>query len=179
MSSRFAFAQVSCALLTTGALLSAAGSAQAESAPMRPRRTALNRPLNGFDAATVERAKAGAARKLRDPECMKLLTDFHDGQGRPLQEALEKWGVGAAEYLQMIPFLDGASQTLCRWSKVDLVTSPGVPRVFVCAQFAVTQIREPWMAEHVVIHEMLHTLGLGENPPSSVEITQRVKGRCQ
>ncbi len=30
----------------------------------------------------------------------------------------------------------------------------------------------------MVIHEMLHTLGLGENPPTSIEITQRVKGRC-
>jgi hypothetical protein len=126
----------------------------------------------------VVRAKAGAARKLRDPECLKLLTDFRDAQGRPLQDALGKWDVGAAEYLEMIPFLDGASEKLCRWSKVDLVTSPGVPRVFVCGQFAATQIRQPWMAEDIVIHEMLHTLGLGENPPTSVEITQRVKGRC-
>ncbi len=78
----------------------------------------------------------------------------------------------------MIPFLNGASEKLCRWSKVDLVTRPGVPRVFVCGQFAATQIRQPWMAEDIVIHEMLHTLGLGENPPTSVEITQRVKGRC-
>jgi len=30
-----------------------------------------------------------------------------------------------------------------------------------------------------IIHEMLHTLGLGENPPSSREITQRVNERCQ
>jgi hypothetical protein len=26
---------------------------------------------------------------------------------------------------------------------------------------------------------MLHTLGLGENPPTSTEITKRVKGRCR
>jgi hypothetical protein len=26
---------------------------------------------------------------------------------------------------------------------------------------------------------MLHTLGLGENPPSSFEITQRVRDRCR
>jgi hypothetical protein len=31
----------------------------------------------------------------------------------------------------------------------------------------------------MVIHEMLHTLGLGENPPSTFEITERVKQRCQ
>ena len=29
-----------------------------------------------------------------------------------------------------------------------------------------------------LIHETLHTLGLGENPPSSEEITLRVESRC-
>jgi len=31
----------------------------------------------------------------------------------------------------------------------------------------------------MVIHEVLHTLGLGENPPTSTEITLRVEGRCR
>jgi hypothetical protein len=31
----------------------------------------------------------------------------------------------------------------------------------------------------MVIHEMLHTLGLGEDPPSSFEITERVRRRCR
>jgi len=29
-----------------------------------------------------------------------------------------------------------------------------------------------------MIHEALHTLGLGENPPTSAEITERVLARC-
>jgi hypothetical protein len=29
-----------------------------------------------------------------------------------------------------------------------------------------------------LIHEVLHTLGLGENPPSSAEITERVLRHC-
>jgi hypothetical protein len=32
--------------------------------------------------------------------------------------------------------------------------------------------------EIIVIHEFLHTLGLGENPPTSQAITQRVAIRC-
>jgi hypothetical protein len=39
----------------------------------------------------------------------------------------------------------------------------------------------PQQREYVVasfIHEILHTLGLGENPPSSREITKRVIARC-
>ena len=115
---------------------------------------------------------------LQEPECQKLLEDFRDGEGRLLRQSLEKWGVSAAEYVQMIPFLDGSSHRLCLWSKVELVSSPGTPRVFVCGRFATTQVREPGLAEAMVIHEMLHTLGLGENAPTSGEITQRVKGRC-
>jgi hypothetical protein len=30
----------------------------------------------------------------------------------------------------------------------------------------------------IVIHELLHALGLGENPPLSVEITGQVMRRC-
>jgi hypothetical protein len=29
-----------------------------------------------------------------------------------------------------------------------------------------------------LIHEMLHSLGLGENPPESVAITEQVQKRC-
>lgn len=181
MSPKPKFARTPSALVAAFGLLfvTTAGPVGAEE-PQRAkgRRTSFNRPLNGFDASALERARGRAAQKLQDPECQRLLTDFKDGEGRPLQENLEKWGVGPAEYLEMIPFLDGSSQALCRWGKVDFVTSPGVPRVFVCGPFAATQLREPGTAEAEVIHEMLHTLGLGENPPTSAEITSRVKGRC-
>jgi hypothetical protein len=32
--------------------------------------------------------------------------------------------------------------------------------------------------EIIIIHEVLHTLGLRENPPSSEEITRQVTRRC-
>jgi hypothetical protein len=38
---------------------------------------------------------------------------------------------------------------------------------------------DSWAAEFIVIHELLHTLGLGENPPTPQDITRRVKARCQ
>ncbi len=141
-----------------------------------PRRAST---LPRFDRPALERVRAAAARRLHELECLRLLDDFRDGEGRPLRERLDKWGVSAAEYLTMIPFLDGSSQGLCRWSGAEMVSSPGIPRVYVCGRFAVTQVRERWRAEFLLIHEMLHTLGLGEDPPSSVEITQRVAGRCQ
>ena len=48
----------------------------------------------------------------------------------------------------------------------------------MCQPFLQTVDRERVTAEVYVIHEMLHTLGLGENPPTSQEITQRVKRQC-
>ena len=47
------------------------------------------------------------------------------------------------------------------------------------SRFARNQTQNPSLAEAMVIHEMLHTLGLGENPPSSLEINERVRARCR
>ena len=68
-----------------------------------------------------------------------------------------------------------------------MVTVPGSLPVFVCptgvghnnGRFAGIQVQEPAVAEYMVIHEFLHTLGLGENPPTSFEITAQVRERCR
>ena len=83
-----------------------------------------------------------------------------------------------AEYLDMIPFIDGSRDELCRQGRVALVAQVNVRRVVVCPAFADFQLRQPRVAESMIIHEVLHTLGLGENPPTSMEITQRVESRC-
>jgi len=58
-------------------------------------------------------------------------------------------------------------------------TSPGSRLVFVCSRkFADLTFGDWDLARAVVIHEALHSLGLGENPPSSLEITARVRARC-
>jgi hypothetical protein len=66
-----------------------------------------------------------------------------------------------------------------------MVAHPGRRDVYVCAtagraasRLALTLDRNPHLAEFALIHEMLHTLGLGENPPTSLQITQQVKRRC-
>ena len=45
----------------------------------------------------------------------------------------------------------------------------------VCPQMA---RQRPDHAEIVVLHEMLHSLGLRENPRRSAEITRQVEARC-
>ena len=139
--------------------------------------------LTGWDARAVESARTGALKRLESEECRKVFTDFTDAQGRTLQQNLEEWTAAPAEYIGLIPFVDGSSQALCRKTKTALVASPGVRRVFVCKTFADVQLRQPGVAESMVIHEILHTLGLGEAPQpgalTSIEITQRVEARCR
>jgi hypothetical protein len=139
--------------------------------------------LTGWDARAVETARAGALKRLESEECRKVFTDFKDFQGRTLQQNLEEWTASPAEYIGLVPFVDGSSQPLCRKTRTALVASPGVRRVFVCQTFADVQLKQPGVAEAMVIHEILHTLGLGEAPqkgaPTSLEITQRVEARCR
>jgi hypothetical protein len=142
-----------------------------------------NLKLTGWDEGAVERARAGAVRRLAQPECQRLFDDFTDAQGRTLRQNLEEWTADPAEYLGLVPFLDGTSQPNCRSAKVALTAAVGTRRVFVCRGFSDFQVRQPGVAESMVIHEILHTLGLGESPqqgaPTSIEITQRVEARCR
>ena len=45
-------------------------------------------------------------------------------------------------------------------------------------QFFEADRRNAFLTEAFIIHETLHSLGLGENPPASGEITSRVMKRC-
>lgn len=47
------------------------------------------------------------------------------------------------------------------------------------AQIAAAAGRNLGLVEAVLIHEELQSLGLGENPPTSQEITTRVMAACQ
>jgi hypothetical protein len=157
------------------AAVAAFGTLVPASATSQTRRDLL-RPVH---EPTIERARDGAARKIEQPGCQRLLDEFKDKNGRSLSENLATWNRTPAEYLRTMPFRDGSFHPFCRSGKSALVSVVGMPPVFVCANFRKQAERDPWTAENWVIHEALHTLGLGENPPSSREITQRVNERCQ
>jgi hypothetical protein len=144
-------------------------------------------PLSSWDAAALERARAGAVRRLEDASCRQVLSEFKDPEGRTLLDNLEAWQQTPSQYLSgAITFLDGSTLQNCKKSTVPLVTSRNQLPVFVCpmggatpgSRFARIQTENPSLAEIMVIHEMLHTLGLGENPPTTFEITDRVMARC-
>jgi hypothetical protein len=66
----------------------------------------------------------------------------------------------------------------CARGRTLAVTAPGSRAVWVCPQFALEQRRDPGLAEVTLLHEALHSLGLGEDPPSAAEITSRIVTRC-
>lgn len=120
-----------------------------------------------------------AARKLRRPECSAVLSDFHDGSGRTLEQNLAATGMTPDEYLAWLYFYPGDGLRRCEDSRVLASTSPGSRVIFICeTQFHAVQRRDHAYSAHTLIHEMLHALGLGENPPTPGRITQRVMVRC-
>jgi len=125
----------------------------------------------------VARATEAAASQLADARCQALLDEFADAEGRPLRSVLAAHGLSVSDYAKQVFFYD-APEWACRGAKLA-VTKPGSRAIFVCgARFQKEMSRNSRNAEAIVIHEVLHSLGLGENPPSSDHITGRVRALC-
>ena len=131
---------------------------------------------DGELAASIERAVRGARRRLGHPECAKIFDDFSDGNGRPLSEVLATLAMSPTEPTARMIFRDGRENATCRTAPVAAFTGPGSRVVFVCGNRFGAIGREP--AELIIIHELLHTLGLKEQPPTSGAIDRVVAERC-
>jgi hypothetical protein len=72
-----------------------------------------------------------------------------------------------------------ASSRRCRAAEATTAfTTPGSHVIHVCsARFADRFAAKTRDGELLIIHELLHAVGLGENPPSSSEITAVVRDR--
>ena len=120
-----------------------------------------------------------AWQRLAQDDCADVLSAFTDHAGRRLGERLRELAVDPQTYLTMVVFIDGSRETPCV-TGVFAFTAPGSRVVRLC----IDEIKRTWQQdpEHTLasfIHEMLHTLGLEENPPSSAEITRRVLAGCR
>jgi hypothetical protein len=133
----------------------------------------------GAQHAALRRAVMGARQRLARAECQQVFSEFKDAAGRTLQEKLDTQGLRASNYLGLIVFADGARLRHCQDPNTFAVTAPGSRVVYVCGrQFALVDGGNPSQTEAFLIHEELHSLGLGENPPSPKEITARVLALC-
>jgi hypothetical protein len=154
-------------------------------APARPLRAAdslkgpsnVDSRLNPFVTTAVAVAKG----RLSSQSCAAVLLDFTDVRtGRRLSETLAATGQSAAGYLAgSVVFLNGDGIGPCRHFSTLAFTSPGSRVIFVCrSRFVAVLVRDKGLAANVLVHETLHSLGLGENPPSSEEISHRIQARC-
>ena len=136
--------------------------------------------LHGQARMVVKDAVNGALRRLGMATCQLVLQDFLDASARPLKARLEALGQTAPGYLASMYFVDGDDAPQCRLHyERAAFTEPGSRVIHVCAwKFAKQFARRPAGGEILVIHELLHSLGLGENPPTSATITERVRLRC-
>jgi hypothetical protein len=157
-------------------------AAEPDPAPVLRAQVAANvRISDPARAELVRKAVLAAFDSLASGKCQAIFSDFRDASGQTLQEKLDALGETGQSYLRLVFFYDGSDQRVCRSTaaqKVSAVTATGSRAVFVCGSSFEGGRPKPFHAEAVIIHETLHSLGLGENPPTSDEITWRVFSRC-
>lgn len=159
-------------IVAVGAL---AGTSRVEGAEATVANARLRQPR---DRAFLAEAIRGAARRLSDPRCQELLGDLRDRSGRPLREALDAEGLSAPTFLGRLYFYDG-TESGCGARRLAY-TQPASRVVYVCAsRFRELYQQNTTQAEVAVVHEALHCLGLGENPPTWQEINARVEAACR
>lgn len=131
---------------------------------------------DGELVAAIERAVTGARRRLGHAECTAVFDEFSDYSGQTLTEVVTAMALSPDDSLARIIFRDGRESMTCRATRPAAFTGVGSRVVFVCPATFGALDRES--AELVIIHELLHTLGLGERPPSSGHINRVVARRC-
>jgi len=141
---------------------------------------ALHLFLGGKARMVVKDSIEGAVRRLGSPTCQGILNEFTDPAGHTLADNLAEWDKTPADALAALYFVDGDSSPRCRTDETTAAfTVPHSRVVHVCGtRFADRFARKTAGGEVLMIHELLHALGLGENPPTSAQVTAAVWSRC-
>lgn len=135
--------------------------------------------LAGKAHMTVHDALQGAIRRLALPACRDIVGDFSDEEGRPLTMNIATAGRTLGDFLADLYFVDGDDTPQCRGNDVVAAfTAPGSRVIHVCGERFTHFAANTKRGEILLIHELLHALGVGENPPSSSYITQAVMNHC-
>ena len=163
------------------AVASVVAFAPASVADVAPPAEGFHLQLFGVPRYTVRAAVVGALQRVEQPGCQQLFTEFADRAGRPVAEHLRETGQTPASLLGSLYFVQADHDHRCRGADATVAfTSPGNHVIFICGErFATRFARDLRGGEIVIIHELLHVTGLGENPPSSTEITRRVHAACR
>lgn len=132
--------------------------------------------LGGYVGQIVARA----ARRFAEPGCTSLLVLYDDVRtGRPLIETLRSSGQTPTSHFARLRIYSGDERMQCRWRETWAWAAVGSDAVFVCrSRFTTLAEKSEKAAANILVHEALHTLGLGENPPTSEEVTAAVHDHC-
>jgi hypothetical protein len=135
---------------------------------------------DGFPQRAVNWALNSAFDWLSGDGCPAVFSEFRDQNGRQIGDQLATFRVNGADYLRLVIFLDGTGSEPCNTSHTVAFTAPRSRVVHICGErFSRSWQHDPRWTTALLIHEVLHTLGLGENPPAIHEITQRVLQLCR
>jgi hypothetical protein len=137
--------------------------------------------ITGPTGIIVRSAVEGSMRRLEQPGCAALFGDFEASDGLPLAVHLFGLSLTPSQYVRTIWFADAGDLSRCHNADGPVAfTAPGHSVVYVCGEHFVSLYgRNRAYAEIVVIHEVLHTAGLGENPPTSQYISSVALARCR
>jgi hypothetical protein len=125
----------------------------------------------------VERAVVDAADRLRGEECQRILTDFTDPSGRLLSEHPALLQMTPSDFVtRAVWFVGAANDRRCKGWGVAFVV-PGSRVIYVCDRRLVSPPSSA-RPELVIIHEVLHSLGLEEDPPTPAAIDRQINHRC-
>ena len=124
----------------------------------------------------LKAARQRARARLGDPQCLAVLSDFRSVTGLRLDEELAASGRTAQEQFDLLALESGLGRYMCSQRVTMASTRVYSSVVSICLRSFTLLSRAEQDA--VLIHEMLHSLGLGENPPESVAITAQVLKRC-
>jgi hypothetical protein len=127
----------------------------------------------------VRLAIEGAAVRLAHPGCQDLFADFADESGQVLATKLVAIRKSPADAFGLLRFHDDRGAPQCWGRRALAFTEAGSWLIRLCGEeFRRAFQRNRTATEIIVIHEFLHALGLGENPPTSQAITAQVSLRC-
>lgn len=127
----------------------------------------------------VAEAVADAARRLDAPSCALVLSDYEDAKtGLTLAESLAATGRTASEHVESLWFRGASRLRPFAGRRVFAFTVPASAVVYLCREDLLRIQNQPRLLTAIVLHEVLHSLGLRDDHPSSVAITERVLERC-
>ena len=135
---------------------------------------------DAFTGDAARRALRSTGKRLAKPSCQAgSFPSFRTGAGQPLSDRLVELGASPQDYLRLVVFHDAGGSPQCAKPGVLAFTIRNSRIVYLCGRdFERAERRDPREMQVTIIHEMLHSLGLGENPPSPRDISFRILQLC-